>query len=81
MAAADSQPILDTDTASDDAASVCLALHFTHPLVENQDERAPAPSNSMDDIFSHGTGAIDLFPDSLFAQSALDADQWLYDIA
>jgi hypothetical protein len=72
---------LDGNADCDDAASLCLTIHITHPLVENQEDGVPVSTTSPTDVFSSGNGTLGLFPDSLFSQSAFDADQWLFNMS
>jgi hypothetical protein len=76
MAPVDSpHPTLDRSTDHGDAASMRLNIHFIHPLVESQDERPLASSNTTDNDISHGGAlAFDLFPDDFLSQFTFDED-------
>jgi hypothetical protein len=57
------------------AASMRLNIHFIHPLVESQDERPLASSNTTDNDISHGAAlAFDPFPDDFLSQFTFDED-------
>jgi hypothetical protein len=79
MAPVDSaHPTLDHGADHSDAASMRLNIHFTHPLVENQDERPLLSSDTTDNEFSHGGNLVfDPVPEDFLSQFTFDEDQRL----
>jgi hypothetical protein len=79
MAPVDSpHPTLDYSADHSDAASMCLNMHFIHPLVENQDERPLRTTSAADtEFFQGGNLAFDSFPDDFLSQFTFDEDQML----